>query len=191
MSRATGLFSVLWEADEKSQWGPDAVSVKEAIAWGRERAPVVLVKPAPSTGSGGWNPTFSAGSSTPRGESTVPWPPEGVEFRPRVAGTDPADGVQSAEWIIRVGLDVAASCDAQVVVRARAALERAEGDLSLVEFSARSGPDDSTEVSIHVKAEGRSLLDIVKGPSKRIIDELGAEFSGSLLRLEAGYEQVT
>jgi hypothetical protein len=43
----TGLFSAHWESsDRPTQFaaGPDRVSVNEAIAWGRSKADVVMVR---------------------------------------------------------------------------------------------------------------------------------------------------
>jgi hypothetical protein len=74
---------------EPDELGPQGVDVEEAIAWGRERASVVIVF------AGHDRKAYSAGSRQLRGERLPPWSPGG-RF-PRVRKLDhamPANGTR-------------------------------------------------------------------------------------------------
>src|SRR5687768_7453200 len=77
----SGRWGVHWESDDGRDWkpGPDGVSAAEAIAWGRERADVVLIRPGDS------NTQYSAGARAPEPQpddwqSDFPRWPEGQEL---------------------------------------------------------------------------------------------------------------
>ena len=68
-----GRFRARWESERHGrpvlmEEGPEFDSAEEAIAWGRRRAPVVLIRigPPPRT-------YYSAGESDPAGESLPRW----------------------------------------------------------------------------------------------------------------------
>jgi hypothetical protein len=64
----TGLFSAHWEGpDDQRKQGPRSVPVEEALAWGRGRADVVLIRSGESN-------YFSAGVRQPEGEKLPEWP---------------------------------------------------------------------------------------------------------------------
>ena len=73
----SGLFSARLVSDGQDVTeGPRAVSVQEAIEWGRGQSPVVLV--AVGDGELGGPRWFSAGSLDPPGRDISPWPAEGL-----------------------------------------------------------------------------------------------------------------
>src|SRR3954447_20592399 len=80
--------------------GPEDVSLDEALAWARARAPRVLVilsgGPAPAPEQ----TLFSAGTELIEEEGVYPFPQSRIEVRPRPVGTR-ADGVdQVRDWLI-------------------------------------------------------------------------------------------
>jgi hypothetical protein len=81
------------------------LSAGEAVAWGRARADVVLIR-------GGDSDYLSAGSRNPDPERWKDWPPSGVEFeRRRVRGfeaLDSSEGDPPTRWDVRVKADPAA-----------------------------------------------------------------------------------
>jgi hypothetical protein len=97
LNRALQLFAAHWE-DESGQHfkqGPENVPVEDAIAWGRARAPVVLVN------VGDKSTPFSAGDADLPNESLPRWPKKGMVIRPRPFGT-PTDGSQqTVRWLVR------------------------------------------------------------------------------------------
>ena len=71
----SGRFSATWCPDgaaEPVEDGPQAVDVESAIAWGRARAPVVVV----ALGDG--EKRYSAGSRQPVGPPLPEWPRGGI-----------------------------------------------------------------------------------------------------------------
>src|SRR5438034_996929 len=82
---ASGLFDAHWECDELPdgfESGPTWVPAAEAIAWARERSPVVIVRVSAAAGE----PQFySAGEHQPDyPDAPYPvWPEEGLELEPR------------------------------------------------------------------------------------------------------------
>jgi hypothetical protein len=79
-----GLWSARWHQGLfQITRGPEGVSASDAIAWGRERADVVLVSPCDS------ETQYSAGRNSPPGHPT--WP-DGHELPPRPSLDTPASG---------------------------------------------------------------------------------------------------
>jgi hypothetical protein len=83
----TGRFTAYWEHED----GPRSVSLAEALAWGRARADVVLVRP----GDEGYH---SAGAR--RVEEFPVWPPERPLTRRRVAQLAYMDRTEDDEPIV-------------------------------------------------------------------------------------------
>ena len=92
-----GVWSAHWQAGDEFHVGPQGVSAMEAIAWGRERADVVLVVRADS------DVHHSAGMRRPAREGSSEFPPwpEGHELpRRRAAGLDYLDRAHETEPIL-------------------------------------------------------------------------------------------
>jgi hypothetical protein len=79
-----GRWSAHWESDDPKLWtqGPQGVSAQDAIAWGREQADVVLIRP------GDTDVHYSAGSVE---EQDCPRWPNGQELARRRDGERPDD----------------------------------------------------------------------------------------------------
>lgn len=97
-----GRFSAHWEADDGSEFvqGPKGVSLDEAIAWGRSRGDVVLVRPGDS------DVYYSAGTSHPTDDSDdLPvWPERATVQRRRHPGMEHLDisADQPLRWMVRL-----------------------------------------------------------------------------------------
>lgn len=86
----TGLFSAHWEGpDNEQELGPQFAPVEEALAWGRGRADVVLIR-------SGESHYYSAGARQPEGRELPEWP-AGAQFTRRRA--------PSAAYLDRTGDD--------------------------------------------------------------------------------------
>lgn len=97
----TGRFSASWTSGRgDGPWarGPCGVSAEEAIAWGRERAPVVVLR----VGEGAH---YSAGDEQPR-EELPPWPSDGIELgrrrHPAMAHLDRTESDPPILWDARI-----------------------------------------------------------------------------------------
>lgn len=77
-----GRWSAHWESDDGQSWtqGPQGVSAQDAIAWGREQADIVLIRP------GDTDVHYSAGSLV---EPDCPLWPDGQELPRRRSGERP------------------------------------------------------------------------------------------------------
>jgi protein-S-isoprenylcysteine O-methyltransferase Ste14 len=80
----TGRFFAHWQSDDHQQYrnGPEAVSVDEAIAWGRSQADVVLVRVGNGDLGGDEHGYFSAGTRHPEPD-IPPWPGNGINVTAR------------------------------------------------------------------------------------------------------------
>jgi hypothetical protein len=78
-----GRWSAHWESDDGQEWtqGPKAVSAQEAIAWGREHADIVQIRPGDS------GTVYSAGIRPPSGKPDCPRWPDNTELLRRRTGT--------------------------------------------------------------------------------------------------------
>src|SRR5689334_17319925 len=98
-----GVFSAHWvRPDDGFEEGPQGVSADDAIAWGRERADVVLIRSGDSD-------YFSAGTRQRAGETLPEWP-AGMTFERRrpaaLAYLDRTDADEPILWNIRLILSV-------------------------------------------------------------------------------------
>ena len=119
--RLTARFTVHWADNAGRSWaqGPEGVSVREAIEWGRRHADVVYVR------LGEEEVPFSAGVSQPPGGDFPGWPAEGIEVRPRPFGS-PRDGsLQTVAWLLRSVVEIGLRDDA-ALQSFREALEKAD-----------------------------------------------------------------
>lgn len=99
----SGRWSAHWEprpgSPDSPREGPHGVSASEAIAWGRDQADIVLIRPGDS------DTHYSAGR---RHRKNVPVWPEGKELPrrrdPRLAYRDRPDGSLDIAWRVRHGL---------------------------------------------------------------------------------------
>lgn len=98
----SGRFSAHWEAEDGREFvdGPQGVSLDEAIAWGRSRADVVLVRLGDS------EVHHSAGTRQPRGdgEELPVWPESATVQRRRRPGMEHLDisADEPLRWIVRL-----------------------------------------------------------------------------------------
>src|SRR3954447_19033502 len=112
-----GRWSAHWESDDGQQWrqGPEGVSAQEAIAWGREHADFVVIRPGDS------DTHYSAGRRVPEPDASSDYPPwpEGQELpRRRAAGRDYIDRSPDAPpivWRVSTGGDVPTASVARFV----------------------------------------------------------------------------
>jgi hypothetical protein len=99
----TGLFSAHWEGpNDDNEPGPQSVPVEEALAWGRGKADVVLIR----AGESGYH---SAGVAQPAGRELPEWE-DGREFARRRAASaaylDRTDQDEPILWQIGLQLTV-------------------------------------------------------------------------------------
>lgn len=99
----SGLFSAHWEPDgpDGLEDGPQAVSAEEAIAWGRTRADVVLIR----VGEEGYR---SAGVRQPASGNLPEWPAAGLELSrrraPSLAYLDRTEHDPPIAWEVRLSV---------------------------------------------------------------------------------------
>ena len=107
----SGRWHAHWESEDgrDSSQGPEEVSAEEAIAWGREQADVVLIRPGDS------DTLYSAGARSPEPQagdrqSELPCWPDGQELRRRrEAGREYLDRSPAAPaivWRVQAGGDL-------------------------------------------------------------------------------------
>jgi hypothetical protein len=96
----TGRFSGYLDRGRRVAEEFEGLSVEEALAWGRARCDVVLVRP----GDTGWY--FSAGARNPDPEECPPWPADGLRpLRRRARGFEALDNTEDdppALWDVRL-----------------------------------------------------------------------------------------
>jgi hypothetical protein len=99
----SGLFSAHWQRpDNEFENGPESVSADEAIAWGRARADVILIRTGDSD-------HYSAGRRQPERQTLPKWPSETRLERRRpqaLAYMDRTDGDEPIIWAITVKLSM-------------------------------------------------------------------------------------
>jgi hypothetical protein len=95
----TGRFSGYLDRGGRADQRFENLDVEDAIAWGRARAAVVLIR----TGTSGY---YSAGARNPSPNEYPPWPPAGLNLgRRRVPGFEALDNRESDPpvlWDVRV-----------------------------------------------------------------------------------------
>jgi len=98
----TGRFYGHFERDDRLIEEFDDLSAEEAIAWGRERAEVVLIRMGDSD-------YYSAGQSNPDPEEYEPWPPTDLRIeRRRPSGFEALDNTEEDApvwWDCRVSIE--------------------------------------------------------------------------------------
>jgi hypothetical protein len=80
----TARFSVHWESyPDGKEWepGPDGVAIDAALAWGRERADLVIVRI-------GADANYWAGTAAPHDVDWPRWPDEGFALKRRPVDYD-------------------------------------------------------------------------------------------------------
>jgi len=96
----SGRFSAHWESQNPPRHvqGPQGVSVNEAIAWGRGRADVVLVRVSES------NVPYSAGACLPAGTQPPAWSQSATVGRRRRQGMEHLDVEADSplRWTVRL-----------------------------------------------------------------------------------------
>jgi hypothetical protein len=97
--KLTGRFSGYFDRGKRMVEELEDVSAGEAIAWGRQRASVVLIR----TGDSDY---YSAGERNPDPEEFPPWPPPGLRLEPRrprgFEALDSTEHSAPALWDVRV-----------------------------------------------------------------------------------------
>jgi hypothetical protein len=175
--RLTGLFSAHWEDPGGDAYlqGPAEVPVAEAIAWGRERAPVVLVR------LGDDDEHYSAGEKQPD-ETIRIWPPDGLIVRARPFGS----ALDGSEQVVTYALASTIRGDALPLERVRAALEN---DPQVGDVGVEPASKGSVEVRYEVRA-ARSIEALARGEEKleRVLEELAAVTGGASLESTAVIE---
>jgi hypothetical protein len=96
------FFGHLTDGDRMVETFED-LDAEQAIAWGRARAAVVLIRP----GDGDY---YSAGSHNPDPQRRPPWPPEGLVLKPRRArgfeALDNSEDDPPVLWDVRIKLEL-------------------------------------------------------------------------------------
>jgi len=96
----TGRFRGYLDRGRRCEAEFDDLSAEEAIAWGRERCAVVLIR----VGDGDY---YSAGELNPDPDELPQWPPEGLRLeRRRVRGFEALDNTEDDPpvlWDVRIG----------------------------------------------------------------------------------------
>jgi hypothetical protein len=153
----TGRFTAHWEGEDVSEHmdGPEGVPVEEAIAWGRERADVVLIRLGDS------DVHYSAGRlqppPEPDDEEDLPVWPEGRQVaRRRLPGKEHLDLVtdEPIAWTVRLPRRVSARTPERDVERLRQALD-AEEAVSSLRAELEAG-DDRVDAVLCFQVEARS-----------------------------------
>ena len=107
----TGRFSGYLERGERPEEEFEGLTADEAIAWGRKRAAVVLIR----AGDSGY---CSAGEHNPDPEELPSWPPPGVELerrRPRgLEALDTDEGDPPVLWDVRAEADLSGEVAARL-----------------------------------------------------------------------------
>src|SRR3954453_18941335 len=104
--------------------GPEEISLEDALAWARARAPRVLVILDGGPAGAVEQTLFSAGTELIEDEGVHPWPQAGIEVRRRPVGTR-ADGAdQTRDWPISIQFTVS-KASPQISQRARTVLAQA------------------------------------------------------------------
>ena len=143
--RLSGLFSAHCEDDDSEAGtdGPQGVPLEDAIAWGRGRADIVLVR----IGEG--ETFYSAGPIDPD-FPTQRYPTEGITVKPRPSGTPPDGRQQNIRW--RIESRILASRDG--VPREQDLRHALERNSRASDVKVTSAPDGSLVVRLTVQGRG-------------------------------------
>jgi hypothetical protein len=145
-------------------------SAEEAIAWGRERAAVVLIR----TGESDY---YSAGEHNP--EQLPTWPPPGLSLRRRrVAGFEALDNTEDdppVVWNVRVQADLPGAVDA------RPFHERVRTSPAVQNVQAPAPGYPPVSAAFLVQAATRDQAEAV---ADTVVDEAMREIRGSIAETE-------
>ncbi len=172
----TGRFSGYLERDDRPKEAFDDLGADDAIAWGRARAAVVLIR----SGDGGRY--YSAGEHNPDPQELPVWPPKGIPLKRRRArgfeALDNTEGSRPVLWDVRI--EAAVPPEAEVgrfheKIRSRSALQNVQTPAP--GYSAASAAF-LVEAATHKQA--REIAD-------RILEEAFASLFKRLPKSDVGY----
>jgi hypothetical protein len=162
--------------------GPEGVSLDEALAWARARAPRVLVILDGGPAGAPEQTLFSAGTELIEEEGVHPWPQAGIEVRPRPVGTR-ADGAdQTRDWPISIKFTVS-QASPQISQRARHVLAQASA------LKSQLWRQDGSTVAFRaeVRAGGYKELEAIVDPVIAAFEaELGVHLTDMTVNLAVG-----
>ena len=150
--RHAGRFETqLRRTDGELVLGPEDLSVEDALAWARQRAPVVLIR------LGGDNDFYSAGrESIP--DVTRSWP-EGLKVLPRPYGEPPDSQRQTVIWAVNVAIPGAGQAAHRLAERVREAL-LVSGRLDSVHITEIAPDGYRLECTIDAPNSDEAVLDV-------------------------------
>ena len=162
--------------------GPEEVSLDEALAWARARAPRVLVILDGGPAEAPEQTLFSAGTELIEEDGIQPWPQGGIEVRPRPVGTR-ADGAdQTRDWPISIEFTVS-KASPEISERARHVLAQAS------ELKNQIWLQDGSTVAFRaeVRAGGYNELGAIVDPVVAAVEtELGVHRKDMTVNLAVG-----
>lgn len=169
----TGRFSGHLDRGDRITEKFDDLSADEAIAWGRARSAVVLIR----TGDSGY---YSAGEHNPDPDEYLPWPPTDLRLEPRrPRGFEALDNTETDPpvlWDVRASVNLDRKPDARVFHEA----VRAQPAAAKVQAPAPGYPPTSAAFVVEASTESQARRiadDIAEKAFHALVEALGSHDS--------------